>query len=424
MSGSRFTFLRQGTLMIAATALSGLLMMASSIVAQRMEPAEFAVFRVLLVAYFLMGFPTIGLQLVFTQETATAGTHEDRARLAGTARAVLLGTFFLWMITAGGAWLGQDFLLTWLKISDPAALWLTVGLGLSSLWLPVLRGLLQGTQNFAGYGGVLVIDGLLRFVAVLFLVSRGGQSAAGLSGALAGQIAALGLGFWLTRNLWRTGGRREAWKPWFARVTPLTVGFASVLLMTSADALYAQAVFPAGSSQFYLAPQLVGVALFTATMPLALVIFPKIVASARQAQRSDALRLALGSTGVILGAAALLLTFFPRLPMRIIFYSRPEWWHCAVLVPWFAWALVPLILANVLVNDLMARERFGIAPWLAVIAGCYGAALYGLRGNVAGMETFAAAKLVLGTLGFFSALMLTAAIVFQRKQATGNPSPS
>ena len=41
-----------------------------------------------------------------------------------------------------------------------------------------------------------------------------------------------------------------------------------------------------------------------------------------------------------------------------MYLSNPEMWEAAPLVPWFAWALLPLTVANVLVQNILARGRF------------------------------------------------------------------
>ena len=47
------------------------------------------------------------------------------------------------------------------------------------------------------------------------------------------------------------------------------------------------------------------------------------------------------------------------------------------MVPWFAWCLVPLSLANVLINNVLARERYAAVPWLVAVAIGYGIAFIG-----------------------------------------------
>ena len=53
----------------------------------------------------------------------------------------------------------------------------------------------------------------------------------------------------------------------------------------------------------------------------------------------------------------------------------------ASVLPWYAWAMVPLALANVLVNNLLARSQFRIVPALAVLAAAYGVALAVVAGT-------------------------------------------
>ena len=83
--------------MILATTLSGMFMFAVNLVANRMDPGEFTVFRTLVTVYLLMSFPSTGLQVVFTHQTAAIGSNEDQRRLAATIRAVLRAAFFMWL---------------------------------------------------------------------------------------------------------------------------------------------------------------------------------------------------------------------------------------------------------------------------------------------------------------------------------------
>jgi hypothetical protein len=79
---------------------------------------------------------------------------------------------------------------------------------------------------------------------------------------------------------------------------------------------------------------------------------------------------------LVLGVgAALACTLFPKLPLQIIYHFSPKYWDAAPLVPWFAWCLLPLTLVNVLVNNLLARDRFEIVPWLLLVAMGYFTAL-------------------------------------------------
>jgi hypothetical protein len=111
-------------------------------------------------------------------------------------------------------------------------------------------------------------------------------------------------------------------------------------------------------------------------------------------------------------ATALGCTCLPKLPLQVIFFRTPEYWQSAPLVPWFAWALVPLLLANVLVGNLLARERFAVVPWLALVAAGYGVALGWQAEGWAQLPAMTAFRRVIQTLGAFNVLLLAVALGF------------
>jgi O-antigen/teichoic acid export membrane protein len=411
MSESKLTFFRQSGWLVLATGASGVFMMATQVVAYRwMDPSEYGVWVALLRIYLLMSIPSTGLQIVFARQAAAALTDREQRQLTSTIRATAQATFGIWLIMAAVAGLGARHWMEVLHISRPAALWVTVLIGLASLWVPIVRGVLQGQQNFAGLGWVLMLDGFGRFAAVWIILLLGGQAAGGMTGALLGTGAALCLGVGLLRDkLWRTGAAMD-WRPWLRRTVPLTLGIGSVVFMGNADVVYVQAVFDPAITPFgYMPAALVGLALATFVMPLTSVMFPKVVRSAALTQDTRAMELALGATALLGAAIALVCTLFPSLPLRIIYFGRPEFWRAAPLVPWFAWALLPLVLANVLIGGLLARERFGVVPWVVLITLGYGISLAVLKPYLLDLEVMTAFRTVLQTLGLFSLLQLLVA---------------
>jgi len=70
------------------------------------------------------------------------------------------------------------------------------------------------------------------------------------------------------------------------------------------------------------------------------------------------------------------------------------------LIPWYAGAMVPLALANVMVNDLLARGRFGVVPFMVALAAAYGFALPWMLNHYPGRI-----EIVLQTLGVFNFLL-------------------
>jgi len=69
------------------------------------------------------------------------------------------------------------------------------------------------------------------------------------------------------------------------------------------------------------------------------------------------------------------------------------------LLPWYAGAMIPLALANVMVNDLMARGRYRIVPFMIVIAIAYGFTLPYMCNHYPRMQV------ALQTLGAFNLVL-------------------
>ena len=399
--------------MVIATVAGGVFMTAVQTIAAKMEKEEYGVFFTLLRCLILLGIPAGGLQIVFAQQTAAALDEPRQRQLSGTLRAVLRGTFYLWLLVVFVVTLGLDWIVTLLKVTNPAAVVVTLFIVLTSLWLPVARGLLQGRQDFPGLGWVAILDGAVRFAVVVAIVfALGGKAAGAMVGALVGQAISLSLGLWLARGILFGAGAPFEWKPWLRLVVPLTLGTGSLLFLQTADVVYVQSLFPKDKSPFYMPGAMIGFALVQFTVPLAAVMYPKIVRSAARAEKSDALRLTLLTTAVLGGAAALASTLLPELPLRILFFTKPELWQAAPLVPWFAWCMLLFTMANVLVGNLLARERFAIVPWLTGLAAAYGLTLAGMQDPLLAREHFAAFTLLLQIMMAFNLVLLGLAAWF------------
>jgi len=76
--------------------------------------------------------------------------------------------------------------------------------------------------------------------------------------------------------------------------------------------------------------------------------------------------------------------------------------------------MLPLAVANVLINNLLARERFAVVPWLVVVAAGYGLTLHFVHG------TFTT---VISLLGLFGLLLVAVCVVFTlwKPRAEGPP---
>ena len=420
-------FFKQAGWLVAANLGCGVLMMAVHPLVNKegvMSPAEYGVFATLLKVFLLLGVPAAGLQAVFALQSATAQEPAAQADFAASLRAVLRGTFALWLAVLATGLVFSDAICTTLKISNSAALWATLGLGLTSLWLPIMRGVLQGRQDFAGLGWTLMIDGIGRISAVVVLVILlNGQAASAMAASLFSQLAAVALAWHATREVRSVVGGTFAWRPWLARVLPLTLGMGAVVFISTADAVFVQSQFPKEITALYQAGVIVGFGLGQFTLPIAAVMFPKIAGGAGSGQDA-ALRHTLLGTAALGGAVAVVCSLFPELPLRIVYFRDPDrYLPAAPLVPWFVSSILCLVMANVLVQNLLARERFAIVPWLVLIAGGFAGGLWWVQPRLGGMEPMEAFQFVVQVLGVACVALLGTAIFFTWGRGS-NPKPT
>jgi O-antigen/teichoic acid export membrane protein len=427
MSDTTKSFARQGMWMVAATlAGGGLMMFVHTFISKRCGDAVYAEFKTLLSSFYVIAAVAGGLWTMFGQQTAAAVTEETARGVATSARRALAVILVVWLMVALGLVMYQGDLIRLWKLSGPGALWATWVLGLLTLWVSVLRGVTQGLQNFAALGWLVILDGVGRFAGVIVMVTVFAATLGGATGALVGAsmgcLAALLVGLWGSRSLLRLPGGKVDGAVWRTGFVPLAINAAALQLFQQYDVMYWKAVIPAAAAEEwtmgfrYLPAQTVGFGLTQFTVPLALVMLPRVARSVAKGEKSDSLRLTLMATGVMGGLAALGCTVFPKLPLQVMFFNDPRSWVASPLVPWFAWAMLFFTLSNVLLNDLFARRRFGVV-WVVIgIAMAYVATLQWMRPHLVALPPELAYRRGVQVLaGFMLVQLMTVATWVRRR---------
>lgn len=389
-------FRQSGWLMIASIG-SGFLFWTTHLLSKKISVAEYGAFGVMLAV--AMCVPNMPLQMVFAQQTAQALAAGRRRELAGKIRLAWLGTFGLTLLltAAMAAWHGQ-IQAAW-KLPNQAGLWITLAVVMLSFWLPMFLGLLQGKQDFFWMGWVNVLNAIGRIsVAATLVLFFNGASTQMIAGVAIGLLIAVGIGIWQTRDLWWLQAEPFNVRELLAQIVPLMLGFGAVQFLFTADTMYVKHYFSEDDSGFYVGAGTLSRALLWLVLPLATVMFPKIVHSVALSQKSNLLKLVMAGTAILAAGGAVGLTVLGPFVIRLAFKESyvPV---AAAILPWYAWAMVPLSLANALVNNLLARSQFRIVPVLILLAVVYGFALTYFHDSLI---------TVLKTLGIFNVLLLAA----------------
>jgi len=391
----RSTFFRQSGWLMVANIGGGVLMWLVHFLSKIIGPTEYGLFGVCLAV--AMSIPSLPLQMVLAQQTAKALATGHQRELSGLIRIVWIGTFVLWLLVAVSALALQHQILARWGLANPVAFWITLPVVLFCIWMPLFWGVLQGQQNFLWLGWSMIANGVGRLsIAVLAVWLLGKYASSMVTGVLLGLVIATGMAIWLTRALWAGASLPFDWRALLRQVIPLMLGFAAFQFLFTADTIFAGAFFDKNTVGFYVVAGTLSRALMWLVGPLAAVMFPRIVHSAAKAEKTDLMGIVLLGTGVlaVTGAAGLSILG----PWVVRFVSGEAFVKVASsLLPWYAGAMIPLSLANVLLNNLLARSLFRVVPSLCFLAVAYGFALTRFH------DTPVA---VLKTLAFFNLLLL------------------
>jgi hypothetical protein len=218
-------------------------------------------------------------------------------------------------------------------------------------------------------------------------------------GALIGVTLTVLIPVWRTRDLWLTQAERFDWYNVLRQVLPLLFGFGACQFMFTSDTMFATAYFDGEQMKPYVVAGTLSRALLWLVMPMAAVMFPKLIQSRLKSEKTNLFGLVVLGTAVLSICGAIGLWLVGPFVVRFVAHAGDVAGTMALL-PWYAGAMVPLALANVMVNDLLARSRFGVVPVMVLLAATYGFTLPWMLNHFPGRL-----EVVLQTLGAFNFLL-------------------
>lgn len=395
------SFFRQSGWLMIANIAGGGLAMGVHLLNNRIPPGEYSVFvTLLMVTAFL---PTMPLQMIFAQQTASAVLLGRERQLAAMIRRASLGITAVWLVVAAVVMMFQAPIMHAWGLKSSWALVATLVAVLGALLTPMFTGVLQGRQDFLWMGWAAILGAFARVAVAVVLVLGFGSGAAGMMlGACLGAIVGLAICLWRSRALLQLPGEAFDGKGLWKQIWPLMLGFGVCQFMFTTDTIYAQTFFPSTDMARYAAAGTLSRALLWLVLPLAAVMFPKLVQSTAKAEKNNLFNVVILGTAVLAACGAFGLWLVGPIVIKTLFKSlTPDAAaHAVALLPWYAGAMIPLALANVMANDLLARGRFKVVPFMVIIGLSYAFALPLLLKNFPGRM-----EVVLQTLGGFNLLL-------------------
>jgi hypothetical protein len=369
-SQAQQAFFRQSGWLMLATIVGGVMSLGVHPLNKYIPDAEYTAFGVLLMVVSCL--PTLPLQMVFAQQAALKLALGQERQLASMVRVVWLGTLIVWALGALAVVLFRAAIVQRWQLPNAAGLLITLPLLLVSLWVPLFNGVLQGRQDFLWLGWSGIFGGMGRLAVAAFLVLSMGFGASGMmAGALVGIGSTAAIGIWRTRDLWLLRGEPFDAGSLFRQIMPLVFGFGACQFMFTSDVLFAKAFFSPEAMKPYVAAGTMSRGLLWLVMPLATVMFPKLVRANARSEKNSFFVLVVIGTAVLAACGMAGLWLVGPFIVRII-YKAGDLTGTMALIPWYACAMVPLAMANVLVNDLLASSKFRVVPFMTGLAVAYG----------------------------------------------------
>jgi O-antigen/teichoic acid export membrane protein len=219
-----------------------------------------------------------------------------------------------------------------------------------------------------------------------------------MAGVLIGITLSVVIAAWQTRSLWLMRSLPFDWRSLLSQVLPLVLGFLGFQILFTTDTMFVKGYFSESDAGFYVSAGTLSRALMWLVLPLATVMFPRIVHSAAKSEKNNLMGLVLVGTAVLSIVGAVALSLLGPFIVKLVY--TPSYVKVATeILPWYAGAMIPLGMANVLLNNLLARPSSKFLPAFCIflLSLGYMYALTRFHGSLVS---------VLQTLGVFNTLLL------------------
>lgn len=350
--------LQHGSIVAFATVLAGGCNYAFQVFMGRaLGPDAYGTFGALFALFYLVN--VLGRGVRFSAARFVAG-FDGRATASRFHRGALLRALGLGGVIFAGLALASGPIGGFLGVA-PGVVVVVAATVPPSLALTANRGTLDGRQRFLALGGYEVLVGVAKLGFGVALVLAGFGVYGAFGAIVAAMVLALGAStVYLRRHLGAVRGGDppvDYGRAYRYGVPAVLAGFC-LAVPANADVVVVKHAFPAREAGLYTAASVAAKVLVFLPMGISTAMFPKVSADdgpADGGRESALLRRALAYAGAVSGAGALAYWFLAE-PILTVFFGA-TYAAAAPLLQWYGLAVVPFVLAAVLLNYQLARDR-------------------------------------------------------------------
>jgi len=355
-----------------------------------------------------------------------AATPLDALRTAMahyTTRAMRTGDIAAvrWIIHAWSrrmVWLAVGLMVVGILLQKQAAVFFQMDSGLPfvfacalvglTFFMPLLNGVFQGMQHFYWMSASMHAWTVVKLGLVIVLTALAPTAIAGLTAHALASVFGIMVSFIGIRML--TGNVTSA-KPlsgigaFFFRSLLMLGGYAVIM---NADLIFVKHLFSPEEAGLFARIATIGRSIIFLPMPIALVMFPKVITSGPSTRYSRVTLLkAIGLVVLLIGSAIGLIVAAPWLPLRIMYGIKTPDAEMTYLLIIFVCSMAPLAFTYLLMNYEMAQHRFGMTWFMLLCAMLY------ITGVVLWHDTMEHVVWVLGGVSTLSAIGFITTLLYR-----------
>jgi O-antigen/teichoic acid export membrane protein len=374
-------------LFVASTVVNLANFIFHSYASRLLGPEQYGVLVPLLALIIIVGMPAMALQMTIVKKTSIFKAHNQYGNVESLLKKTIiwfsiLGAVYFAVFAAAGAGLGgvKEFF----HIDDGILYYILGGIAFVALMVTVVRGILQGLQNFIGLGATMIIDAFARlaflyvFVNVLSWGARGA-----LATTFTGTATAFILGMFLLSYIFKykdTKADKIKKRDIFSYALPVFFSMLGFALLSYMDVFMVKHFFSSYDAGLYSATSMIGKAFLYFPSAIVVTLFPKVSESHELNKNTiSLLGKSLALTLLISLCGIIFCFFFPKVIIGIMFGEK--FFAIEGVVRFFGAAILPLVLFNVLLNYSLAVHKYGFIYIMYFGIVLYAAALWFFHGT-------------------------------------------
>lgn len=365
--------LRHSIFMFFATQAANIANLLFQVVTGRQLPTdEYGVLAAMLSIYLVASTPMDALRTAMahfaTRAMRTGDTGMIRSIVKTWCYRLILLTVALVLI----GYFGQGFAERFFKLDSGMPFFAACCLISGTFFLLLFSGVFQGMQNFYWMSASMHTWTIFRLGLVIVFTAYVPTALAGLAAHALGTMMGLGLSLlglhFLIRG--KPSERPPAGIGGFFLRSLFMLGSYAILM--NADLIFVKHYFSPDEAGVFARAATIGRSVIFLPMPIALVMFPKVITSGPSTRDSRITLLkALGLVVLLIASAVGLTVTVPWLPLWVIYGIRDPSPEMTSLLISVVCAMAPLALTFLLMNYEIAQHRFSMTALLMVCCAIY-----------------------------------------------------